>query len=145
MSGLEHVDRTLLRQVDLFSECSDREIELVARVGERMRIQTGSLLARQGSRARRCTVIRSGEAVVVVDGTPVGSVGRGAVIGDLQLLSGDQCAATVVATSTIDAIVLRGEAMDRLLVDEPAITLILLRAALSRLRRVQLASGRVVC
>ena len=56
-----------LDTVELFSECSQRELQAVAALCTRLDVAAGSVLTRQGTRDPECFVVGSGSAAVEID------------------------------------------------------------------------------
>jgi len=84
-----------LGATDLFSGLSDRQLKLIAHATKELAIADGTVLIEQGQNMTHMSVIATGEAVVTVDGTEVGRVGPGDVIGELSLIDEANASATV--------------------------------------------------
>jgi len=72
---------------------------------------------------RSMFVIASGEAVVTVHGDPepIAQLGRGAIVGEMSLLTGARRAATVTAASDVEAIEINKEALAHVLKSSPTL------------------------
>jgi cAMP-dependent protein kinase regulator len=125
-----------LKQVPLFSRCTGRELRIVARHAEPVRLPEGSILFREGD---------AGDAFfVVLDGTAdvrrgkadrrVNSLGPGAYFGELALLDAAPRSATIVAASDLELAVLGARIFRTLLRELPTISERLLAALAGELR-----------
>jgi CRP-like cAMP-binding protein len=76
----------VLGETDLFGGLSKRQLELIARVTKTIDLAPGTTLITQGQNMTHMSIISTGEAVVTVDGTNVGAVGPGDVVGELSLI-----------------------------------------------------------
>jgi CRP-like cAMP-binding protein len=125
-----------LRNVPLFSRCSGRELRIVARHAEAVRLPAGSVLFHEGD---------TGDAFyVVLDGTAdvrrgkanrkVNSLGAGAWFGELALLDAAPRSATVGAATDLEVAVLGARIFRTLLRELPSISERLLAALAGELR-----------
>jgi CRP-like cAMP-binding protein len=73
---------------------------------DRVRIEEGTVLSRQGGLARQVVVIVAGEVALTRDGQAVGRAGPGIRIGSADVLGDGTSAVTAVAASALDAVVL---------------------------------------
>lgn len=88
-----------LRATELFSGLKKKHINLIARVTDRIDIDTGHVLIEQGQVMTHMSIIVSGTADVTVDGAVVGHVGPGDVVGELSLIDEAEASATVTSSS----------------------------------------------
>lgn len=86
----------VLAETDLFGDLKKRQLELIARVTKTLALRPGTTLIEQGQNMTHMSIIASGEAVVMVDGTQVGTVGPGDVVGELSLIDDAPATATVL-------------------------------------------------
>lgn len=93
-SRKQHVDH--LRAVPLFQNCSQKELEKIAKAGDEVSMPAGSLIVDQGQTGREAFVVLSGTVVVKRNGKKVASLGPGAVVGELSLLDHGPRTATVI-------------------------------------------------
>jgi CRP/FNR family transcriptional regulator, cyclic AMP receptor protein len=98
---LEH-----LRTVPLFSSCTNKELERIAKASDELMLPAGTVITDQGAMGREAFVIMSGSAVVKRNGKKVATVGPGAVIGELSLFDHGPRTATVTADSDVEVLVL---------------------------------------
>ena len=98
---LEH-----LAKVRLFSSCSDRDLQKIAKASDEVSIDAGRVLVEQGTTGRECYVILEGSASVERNGVKVTTLGPGDPFGELALLDGGPRTATVTAETPMRVLVL---------------------------------------
>jgi CRP-like cAMP-binding protein len=96
----------LLARVPLFSACSKKELQQLARRAESRQIPAGTVIVREGAAGDAFYVIVSGEAEVDRSGKVVATIGPGSFFGDLALLDKAPRNATVTAKTDMELIVL---------------------------------------
>jgi NTE family protein len=87
----------LLRSVPMFAGMSARTLDALARGARVLPVHAGEWVFAQGDRADSFYIVRSGAFEVVRDGVVIGSLGRGAVFGELGLLTKSARAAGIRA------------------------------------------------
>ena len=95
-----------LAAVPLFSGCSKKELDLIAKHSEHMTFSEGKVLTTQGRIGYEFYLILDGKARIEKDGVEVATVGAGDFFGELALLDRSPRNATVTALTDLDAIVL---------------------------------------
>ena len=123
----------LMKAVPLFSACSSKELELLARAADEIDLAPGTALTRENDTGREFVVIVEGEAEVVRDGQRIRTLGAGDFVGEIALLTGSPRTATVTTTTPTRALILTDRAFRQLLADSPAIAPKLLAALGERL------------
>ena len=123
-----------LATVPLFSACSKKELQLVARGAERLTVDAGKVIVTEGSAGAEFFVIVSGAARVERSGRKVASLGPGAFFGDLALLDRAPRNASVIAESPMELAKVGQRAFDDLL-DVPGFSKKLLAGLARRLRQ----------
>jgi CRP-like cAMP-binding protein len=104
-------DIRLLLRVPALTHADPRRLAELARHTDRLRLPPGRTVVRAGATARELIVVLAGEAAVVhADGVRA-LLGPGAEIGGCEVLSHERHAATVVATSALDVVVVNGPAV----------------------------------
>ena len=126
---LEH-----LRNIPLFSACSNKDLEKIAKAGDEVVMPTGSLIVDQGQTGREAFVIISGTAVVKRNGKKVANLGPGSVVGELSLLDHGPRTATVVAESDVTLFVISQRHFLGVIDDVPALAHKLLASLAGRIR-----------
>jgi MFS family permease len=92
----------LLRAIPIFAALPAVTLERLASSLEEARLPAGSIVFRQGERGDRFYVVRSGEAVVAVDGRAASKVGPGGYFGEIALIHDVPRTATVTAESDVE-------------------------------------------
>ncbi len=112
----------LLRRVTLFSGCSKRELGQIAMIADELDFPAGKTLIRQGSAGRQFFVVIEGRVEVEQDGKVL-PMGRGGseFFGEIALVSGWPCTATVTTAEPTRALVIGAPEFRALLDRSPAI------------------------
>lgn len=95
-----------LSKVSLFSSCSNKDLEKIAKAGDEVVISAGTMVVDQGQTGREAFVLLKGSATVRRNGKKVATVGPGAVIGELSLLDHGPRTATVTADTDCTMLVI---------------------------------------
>ena len=128
-----------LATVPLFSACSKKELQLVAKSADQVTYPAGKAVVTEGAAGSEFFVILDGQARVERHGKEVATLGPGGFFGDLALLDRAPRNATVIANSELEVAKLGQRAFDALL-DHPGFSKKLL-AGLARRLREQDARG----
>jgi CRP/FNR family transcriptional regulator, cyclic AMP receptor protein len=123
----------LIKRVPLFSRCSKRELEQVAKLADEIDLREGKEMTREGERGREFFVLLDGQADVTKNGRKINSLGKGDFFGEIALVSKAPRTATVVATSPIRALVITEQSFRRLMETSPEIQAKVLEALAERL------------
>jgi CRP-like cAMP-binding protein len=91
-----------LRDVPLFAELTDDELERVARVFKERRFGAGETVIQEGSGAAAFFVIHSGSVRVLVGGEEKRTLGPGDHFGEMALLDAGERTASVVAVEDLE-------------------------------------------
>jgi len=124
----------LLRQIPLFSTCSQRELAEVASLTVEASFAKGAVLTREGQSGGIAFVIAEGTADVVRSGRRLARLAEGDVVGELSLIDGQPRSATVVATSDLVVLEIAQTDLRKLLKRAPSVVRKLLEALSLRLR-----------
>ena len=92
-----------LAKVPLFSDCSQRDLQTVARVVREIPHGAGTVIAREGEPGVGLFIIVDGTADVSIGGRKKATLGPGDFFGEIALLDGGPRTATVTAKSDVDA------------------------------------------
>ncbi len=125
-----------LAQVPLFSACSRKELQAVAKASDELTLPAGKVLCEEGQVGREAFVILDGSADVHRNGKKVASLGAGVCVGELALLDHGPRTATVTAATEQDVLVLGPREFSALVDDVPAISHKLLKALANRIREL---------
>lgn len=124
-----------LVRLPLFSNCTMRQLALVANRTNTIRARAGDVLMRQGTTGREVVILVEGFADVYTDGRHVAAVGPGDIVGEMALLDDEPRSATVVASTDLVAEVSTPAEFTELLEAVPSLGSHLLTQMAGRLRR----------
>src|SRR3989337_2592934 len=91
----------LLRNVSLFSDLDEKDLESLAEEFNERRFSAGSKIALEGEGGLMFFVVESGEASVEGQGEEVATLGPGAAFGEIALIDRRPRTATVTAISDL--------------------------------------------
>jgi CRP/FNR family transcriptional regulator, cyclic AMP receptor protein len=133
-----------LAAVPLFSACSKKERQALARLGRDMTVSTGTVVIHQGELSTDCFVIVSGSVSVQIDGTAVATLSAGECFGELAPLDHQPRSATVTALGDATFFVLDDAAFAEAVATIPGLTKRVLASLSSRVREsnVAVSAGR---
>lgn len=123
-----------LADVPLFSACSKKELQFVARATTDVSFADGETIVSQDETAREAFVIVGGTAIVRRNNRKVAELGAGSTIGELGLLDRGPRTATVVAKGPVDALVLTPQEFSGVLAEVPSISTKLLKSMAAMIR-----------
>src|SRR6187399_1003773 len=132
MARQTHLDH--LASVPLFSACSKKELQAVARASDEVDLPSGKVLCEQGTIGREAFIIVAGTAEVRRNGMKVADVGPGACFGELALLDHGPRTATVTATSDLTVLVIGAREFAGIVDDVPPLARKLLRSLAEKIR-----------
>lgn len=95
-----------LRNVALFSACTSRDLQKIAKAGDEVSMAAGTLVVDQGQTGREAFILLEGSATVRRNGKKITTLGPGDVIGELSLLDHGPRTATVVCDTACLMLVL---------------------------------------
>ena len=124
----------MLAEVPLFATLSGRHVRRVAALAKLRRFERGVPVVVAGRPGDAFYVILDGEVSVGVPGRRRTRLGAGDYFGEMSLIDGSPRSATVTADGDVLLLELGRTAFARLLKEEPAITLALLKALAARVR-----------
>lgn len=125
-----------LRAIPFFAELTSDDLRRVAAVGRRRTIPPGQAMVTKGEVGVGLFVILAGSASVRIGGADH-RLGPGSFLGEMSLLSGRERAATVVATETVEAMVIEAVSFRAFLLKNPSVAVTILAEVAERLREVQ--------
>jgi CRP/FNR family cyclic AMP-dependent transcriptional regulator len=123
-----------LQRVPMFSALSKRDLQLVARRAEDVRVPAGKVLVSEGETGHEFFVIIEGTARVTRRGKRVATLGAGAAFGELALLDKAPRNATVIAETPMELVVLGQREFAGIVDEVPGFARKLLAGMASRLR-----------
>jgi CRP/FNR family transcriptional regulator, cyclic AMP receptor protein len=123
-----------LQQVPLFAACSRKDLQLVARRAEDVRVPTGKALISEGETGHEFFVILEGTARVSRHGRKIATLGPGDGFGELALLERAPRNSTIVAETDMELVVLGQREFAGLIDEVPGFARKLLAGMAKRLR-----------
>jgi CRP/FNR family transcriptional regulator, cyclic AMP receptor protein len=126
----------LLAGCPLFKGIDPDGLAKLAELATSVDFPPGHVIARQGEIGTGFFVIVSGLVRVVRDGTVVARLGPGEFFGELSVLDRMPRNATVAAEEPTSCLALASWDFEKVLLEEPALTLAILRGVAVRLREV---------
>jgi CRP-like cAMP-binding protein len=131
---------TFLRNVPIFNELSDQELEKIAGLGVRKKYKKGSIILLEEETGAALFVIITGKVKIVRmddDGREVilSILGASDFFGEMAILDGLTRSASVVATSKSELFMIHRRDFLKLLNDYPLVAIALLRELTGRLRK----------
>jgi CRP-like cAMP-binding protein len=131
-SKKQHLDT--LRTVSLFSGCSTKELEKVAKASDEIHMTAGTLIVDQGQTGREAFIVLEGDIEIKRNNRKVATLGPGAVVGELSLLDHGPRTATAVCATDCTLLVIDQRRFLGVLDSVPAITHKLLASLAARIR-----------
>ncbi len=125
-----------LKNVPLFSGCSKKELEKVAKAADEIEMTEGTLVVDQGQTGREAFVILQGDVTIKRNGRKIASLGAGDVVGELSLLDHGPRTATAVCATDCTLLVIDQRRFIGVLDAVPSIAHKLMSALASRIREM---------
>lgn len=125
-----------LRSIPLFSGCTNKELERIAKSGDEVKMTTGTLLADQGQTGREAFIVVDGTVSVRRNGRKVATLGSGAIVGELSLLDHGPRTATVTCETDATIFVIAQRHFLAVIDDVPTIGHKLLASLAGRIREL---------
>jgi CRP/FNR family transcriptional regulator, cyclic AMP receptor protein len=129
-----------LQQVPLFAACSRKDLQLVARRAEDVRVPAGKALISEGETGHEFFVILEGTAKVVRHGRKIANLGPGDAFGELALLEKAPRNSTIIAETDMELVVLGQREFAGLIDEVPGFARKLLAGMAKRLREADARS-----
>jgi CRP/FNR family transcriptional regulator, cyclic AMP receptor protein len=127
----EHID--LLKEVPIFSVCSQKELRAIAQLGVIVEAESGAVLTRRGQPGHEFFLVVEGVASCRVGRREVRRFGPGAFFGEMALLYGGVRSADVIAVSEMRLLVLDSREFRAMLMTTPVIDMKMLANLAQRL------------
>jgi CRP/FNR family transcriptional regulator len=124
----------LLSAVRLFEGVDTEGMERIAAVAVEVDFPAEHVIARRGEIGTGFFVVVAGGARVVRDGETIATVGPGDFFGELSVLDGRPRVAQVIANGPTTCLALATWDFEAVLLEEPRVTLAILRGLATRLR-----------
>jgi CRP/FNR family transcriptional regulator, cyclic AMP receptor protein len=123
-----------LAQVPLFSTCSRKDLQKLAKASDEIDVKAGKVLVEEGKPGHEFFLIINGTAEVRRKNRKVATLGKGLFFGELSLLDRGPRSATVVAATDMTLLVLGQREFAGVIDEVPAMAHKLLAALAGRLR-----------
>jgi CRP/FNR family cyclic AMP-dependent transcriptional regulator len=136
-----HLDK--LGDVPLFSACSRKDLQRIAKASDEVEVSAGRVLVDQGKTGHEFFLILEGNATVRANNRKVASLGPGDYFGELALLSREPRDASVTADTDMRLLILGQREFTGLLDSIPGLASKILAIMARRLRASDLKSHRV--
>ena len=130
-----------LGKVPIFSGCSKKELQTIAKQVREIDHPAGHVIASEGEPGAGLFVIDEGEADVTIGGRKVNHMKAGDFFGEMALLDGGPRTATVTATTDIKLYALTEWVFRGLLAEHPGIAMQTLETMAGRLRSATKAAS----
>jgi CRP-like cAMP-binding protein len=134
MARQNHLD--YLASVSLFSACSKRELQAVAKRTDAVTLPAGRSPCEQGTVGREAYVIMSGTAEVRRNKKKVADIGPGTCVGELALLDHKPRTASIIATSDLKVLVIGVREFAAIVDEVPPIMHKLMKSMASKIREL---------
>ena len=132
--------KDLMASIPLFRGCSTRELAHISRLGTRVDVPSGKVLAQEGTAGDLFFyVIDRGEADVTIGGAQVARLKEGGFFGEMALLDDLPRTATVTATTPMVLYAIKATDFGRFLDESPSVLRSILRTVSERLRSAEKA------
>ena len=125
-----------LQKVHLFSSCSKREVQHIAKAGDVIKMTDGTTIVDQGQMGREAFVILSGDVIVRRGGRKITTLGEGDVVGELSLLDHGPRTASAICDGECTLFVLDQRHFRKVLEDHPQIMFKLLGTLAGHIRNL---------
>ena len=134
--GDSHLDK--LAEVPLFSACSRKDLQRIAKASDEVEVKSGRVLVDQGKTGHEFFLILDGEATVRANNRKVASLSAGNYFGELALLSREPRDASVTADRDMKLLILGQREFTGLLDTIPGLASKILAIMAKRLRQADL-------
>jgi CRP-like cAMP-binding protein len=104
-----------LHGVPWFAACTNEQLAEVARLAERLHIDEGEVILREGRLGRELFVILEGSVVVTREGRLVNQLDAGDYFGELAAIEGVPRSATVTATTDLEVLIVGPREFDAMM------------------------------
>jgi CRP-like cAMP-binding protein len=135
-----HLDK--LAEVPLFSACSRKDLQKIAKASDEVEVRAGRVLVDQGKTGHEFFLILDGSATVRANNRKVATLGSGDYFGELALLSREPRDASVTADTDMKLLILGQREFTGLLDSIPGLASKILAIMARRLRAADLKNVR---
>lgn len=128
-----------LSYLPLFGDLTKQQLTLAIRSADEVSMGAGKLLVRQGGVGREFLLLLEGRARVERDGKTIAHLARGDFFGEMSLIDGQPCSASVVAETSVTLMVMDPRSFRSLLDEAPQLQRRILVDLCARLRKANVA------
>jgi CRP-like cAMP-binding protein len=132
-----NMQRDLLRTVWLFEECTNKELDAIARVATPIDVPAGRTLTKQGEIGHEFFVVVRGTLEARRDELVLGELGPGDCFGEMALLETLPRVATVTATTPTTVLVVHARDFKDVVTAVPSVDRKILIVLARRLREIE--------
>jgi CRP-like cAMP-binding protein len=125
-----------LASVSLFSACSKKELQAVAKATDEISVSAGRTLCEQGTIGREAFIVVEGTAEAIRNGKKVATFGPGTCVGELALLDHGPRTATVTAKTDLKVLVLGAREFAAIIDEVPPLAHKLMRSLAAKVREL---------
>lgn len=125
---------THLANVQMFSSLNKKELALVSRAADVVKVKAGKEIVTEGTAGHEFYLILDGEAVVKKGNRKIATLGPGQYFGELALLDRGPRSATIVAGTDVELVVIGQRELMAVLDAVPAVAHKLLVSMAARVR-----------
>jgi len=125
----------LLEKVSMFSACNKKELGRLAAVAHERRVDSGTVLTKEGEPGDEFFVVAEGMAKASIKGRKVGSIPAGSFFGEMSLLDQGPRTATVTAELPPRLVVITAKDFGKVLDEIPSISLKIMKGLATRIRK----------
>lgn len=125
-----------LRNVALFSACSNKELEKVAKASDLLTVPAGRVIMEQGQTGREAFVLVEGEVVIKRNNRKVTTLDSGSVVGELALLDHGPRTATATCQTECTFLVIDHRRFVAVVDSIPSISKKLMASLAARIREL---------
>jgi CRP-like cAMP-binding protein len=129
-----------LARVPLFAACTRKDLQLIGRRAEDIKVDAGKVLVQEGGAGHEFFVIVDGTATVSRKGRKVNTLGPGGYFGELALLDRAPRNATITASTPMELVVLAQREFSGILDEVPGLARKLLTGMAKRVREADAKS-----
>lgn len=123
-----------LAQVPMFSACSKKDLQTIAKASDEVSVAAGKTLVEEGKPGHEFFLIVDGTATVLRNGRKVATLGPGQYFGEMALLDRGPRSATVRADTDMTVLVLGQREFSGVIDEVPGLARKLLQSMAARLR-----------
>lgn len=124
-----------LKRVPLFSNLSQRQLNLITKHADEVELKAGKVLAKQGEMGLEFLLLVEGNARVERNGKVIARLTSGDFFGEMSLIDGKPRTATVIADTPVTLLAIHRRSFHYLLDSIPGLSRKILVALCQRLRK----------